>query len=248
MISQNKVCEFTTNGYSRNPYATIAIATLAGMSLMFTGIALGLHIFINMCLLIIGILLVFGNFMGKVTFVLYREGVEQKIRNVIPFYLKKKEEIRWIGWADIKAFKFDMEMSRQMKKYQIIKLYLSVEPKEVWITNQLNDGGFQQFKAEFISLIDEAKQPDYKFSKTGDLEMSVKSKPLGLDKIDEKPSFYSGILARVLTVLFVVLSVLILAYGLVEGMRSANWYRLLLILFPGTIYMVYRVFIRSDKE
>lgn len=244
------LAQFTTNSFVGNPIGVIILGTAAGMGFMFVGIMLGSPIVLSMILLFAGIGLVYGYMIGKVQYSLYADGIEQRIKKFIPYYLKKKEETRFIKWEQIKSFKNDTDFSRQVKEYEYIKLYLNTPPREIWITDQIDPVGFNVFNSAFLLKMQEfTPQPQAEneatisYSSFKNVQPSSSIKPI----IKQKKSFYNTVFAKVITLLFVAVSLSIAWFGIINGMRLTNWFRLGIILIPGTIYMVYRVFVRSNK-
>ena len=69
-------------------------------------------------------------------------------------------------------------------------------------------------------------------------------KPL---EIKEKKSFYKTTLAKIIAIVFVLITIGIALVGISVGMRTTNWIKFGIIILPGTFYMVSRVFVRSTK-
>ncbi len=248
------LAQFTTNSFVGNPIGVIVLGTAVGMGFMFVGILLGAPIYLSMALLFGGIGLVYGYMIGKVQYTLLPNGVEQRIRKFIPFYLSKKEETRFIKWEQINSFKNDTDFSRQVKEYEYLKLYLNVPPREIWITNQLDDAGFQQFKNAFLIKMQEftPQQEVVGFTKTEEINpysLAQNQNPSSGKRIEikEKKSFYKTTFAKILTVFFVLVAIGITLVGISVGMRTTNWIKFGIIILPGTFYMVSRVFVRSTK-
>lgn len=135
-------------------------------------------------------------------------------------------------------------MSKSLKSYHFIKLYLNVELKQIWITDQINKEGFERFKFEFEKLIREhailRAENDFNPRSMRNVE---DIRPL---HVKREKGFYTTVLAKIVTLFFVVLSILLLIFAIQSGMRATNWFRLGVVIIPGTIYMVYRVFL--DKK
>lgn len=137
---------FTTKGFVKNPISTILLATFVGMMLMFVVMSTGLGVIPSMLGLFGGIYLVYGFQVATIDYEISSDGIHQNIRRLLPYKLNKKESKRLIKWEDIKSYKNDTDFSRQLQEYEFIKLYLRKKPKEIWITNQRNKHGFEEFK------------------------------------------------------------------------------------------------------
>jgi hypothetical protein len=220
-----------------------------------------------MALLIGGILIAFGFGMGKVNYVLSPLGVEQNIRRFIPFHLWGKKETRFITWKNISSYKNDTDRTRSGGEYEYLKLYLSISPGEIWITNQHDDKGFQIFKDAFLEMVRNPSSMHVSTEKIvhkGNHDVSSETKPSihydhgsvemqssgPIQGIKQRKSFYETTIAKVVTLFFAVVTILLVWVLAYKGMRFSSWYRIMFILLPGTVYMIYRVFIgpRITKE
>lgn len=250
-MERKVLAQFSTNSFVGNPLSTIAMATAAGMGLMFATISIGAPIWISMAALFAGILLVYGNMVGDVRYTLYEDHIEQEIKKFIPYYLSKKIQVREIFWKDVKSFKNDFDYSRSQEEYEYIKLYLKKSPGEIWITNQKNKQGFEDFKDQFMSLMKPKIKPKTQVveaSSASEVKVApqpVKSAPT--QHIKQLPSFYNTWFAKFLTAFFALLTIGIFVYSQINGWKFTHLVRFEAVLLPGTIYMIYRVFVR-DKN
>jgi hypothetical protein len=242
----NPITSFTTNSFISNPAETIIVAVFSGMGFMYITIFLGTPVIISMLALFGGILLVFGYRVGKVKYALYPFGIHQTIRRFMPDILGKKAEERLFTWNQINSYKIDRDMSKSLKSYYFIKLYLNVPPKQIWITDQIDKDGFERFKFEFEKLVQEhaniRAENDYNPRSMRNIE------DIRPQYVKRKKGFYSTIFAKIVTLFFVVLSILLLIFAIQSGMRATNWFRLGVVIIPGTIYMVYRVFFDKTEN
>lgn len=266
MIQQEiPLAQFSTNSFAGNPYAVMAFGFISGMTLMFVGILMGVPVFISVLLLLGGIGFAYGYGIGKVTYQLTPGGVVQKIRRFIPYALKQKEEIRTLAWANITSYKNDTDKTRYGGEYEYLKLYLNISPGEVWITNQQDDAGFQQFKTAFLQKVEtinsEPKNADntpYQpltkaginpttYDNSGARNISTQPAVLS-SQIKERKSFYETFFAKLLTLFFIMVTILLIWVVSYKGMHINNWFKLMFIVLPGTVYMIYRVYFSQDKN
>ena len=251
--NEEAIYEFTTNGFVENPIGSIVIATVAGMGLMFVTIMIGMPIIISMAALFAGILLVYGYKSGKVTYRLYSDGLGLTTRRFIPYWLKKKEGYKKLKWEEVKSYTHDFDKTRTGEEYEYIKLYLSKSPGQIWVTNQRNKGGFEIFRDNFLQLValdqqvgdsPETKVPkSNRIGKQETLEIKESSEKVYLVK---RKSFYKTRAAKVLTILFVVISIFLVLLNLNFGLSWQNLFRLEVIIVPGIVYMIYRVYVKDD--
>lgn len=242
---ENPITQFTTNSFVGNPVRTIMESVFAGMGLMFISFMLTPNAFISMAFLFAGILLVYGYKLGKVQYSLYPFGIHQTIRRFIPDMLGRPPEARLITWDLIKSYKIDEELSRSLKPYTYIKLFLVVSPGEIWITDQIDKDGFDKFRAAFEQIMDKSAPGKW------ENEVNTINRSLGMEEskpyhIKKKKSFYATPRAKLITLFFVVVCLGFLIMGLEGSLKTTYWVRLGIIIVPGTAYMVYRTFFRKN--
>jgi hypothetical protein len=254
--------QFTTNGFVGNPYLIIFLGFFSGMTLMFFGIMLGGPVFISMLLLLGGIGLAFGYGIGKVTYTLTNKGITQKIRRFISLGLKQKEKIRNIPWKNITSYKNDTDKKRYSGEYEYLKLYLNISPGEVWMTNEHDDPGFRKFKEAFLQKVKTIHSPSVETiihplpsanivtsEPEGKEDKGIGKPSIGTPlQIKERKSFYKTFFAKLITVLFVFITIILIWVLSFKGMHVTNWFKLLYIILPGTVYMVYRVYFSPGIE
>lgn len=242
----NPITSFTTNSFVYNPTKTILNAVFTGMGFMFITIFLGAPTIISMIALFSGILLIYGYRIGKVKYSLYPFGIHQTIKKFIPDMLGKEAEERLITWNFINSYKIDKDLSKSLTTYHFIKLYLNVSPKEIWITDQVDKEGFEKFRFEFEKLIQEHEiiraENDFNPRSISNVE------DIRPQYVKRKRGFYSTIFAKIVTLFFVVVSILLFLFAIKSGMRLTNWFRLGVVIIPGIIYMVYRVFFDKTEN
>lgn len=252
----NKTCEFTTNSFASNPIGSIALGFVTGMGAMFIGIMLGAPVFVAMALLIGGILFAYGFTIGKTTYAIYDEGVSQTIRRFIPFKLFNKVEERFIPWTDIRSYKSDVDVGRSMVEYEYLKLNIRKSPHKIWITDQIDKSGFQKFRDGFIEKVEIYNDERAKKKKaltsadSGDDSSVIETasfpaKQAGKGVIKREPGFYKTSFAKMLTLFFAALVVLIQFYADTIGLNPSGAFKLKFILIPGTVYIIYRTFVRK---
>lgn len=237
--------QFSTNGFVENPFAVIGLSMMAGMGLMFLTISAGLPTVFSFIGLFGGILGVFGFCIATIRYTLFENGIQQDIKRKIPYWLWKKESVRFFEWTDIQSFKRDSDLTRGGKEYQYLKLYLRKAPHQIWITNQIDAHGFEDFSTAFLNLKQEAAEQK---QKTSLLSAKPEASSAALQEVKEKKSFYDTYWAFLITLFFVIVSGLLLVFGFLLGMGANNWWKLFFVILPGTSYMVYRVFIKKREK
>jgi len=241
---------FTTKGFVKNPISTIMLATFVGMMVMFLVMSAGIGVIPSMLGLFAGIYLVYGFQVATIDYELSRDGVRQTIRRLIPYRLSKKESQRLIRWEDVKSYKNDTDFSRRRQEYEYIKLYLRTKPREIWITNQQNKHGFDEFKLAFLEAVEKVSEaPESEVSSSeGEWKHTVESRSPRKVKIKRKKSFYKTWFAKILTGFFIFLCAAIFAWGTINGWKLTHSIRFGAILLPGTLSMAWRVFVKEEDD
>lgn len=183
-----------------------------------------------------------------VTYELYNEGIRQIFSSWIAQKRKSNSKVRDILWSDIESYSNDTDYQRSMKEYEYLKLYLNKKPREIWITDQHNRSGFEQFRDLFLTLVETRNTSLLEKEPENFVPGRVQAGSAYMREAYEIPkrkSFYRTNFAKALTLLFVFVCGGLLYWGFRNGMRDVNWFRLSIIVIPGTLYMVYRVFIRD---
>lgn len=244
------------NSFSSNPMSVIFTGAAVGLSLMMLSIFIKAPAFLSVAALIGGILLVYGFKIGKTRYELYAEGIAQEIQLFIPSIFSKAPVKRFIAWKEIKAFKNDVDLKRNLGQYEYLKLYLRKAPGEIWITNENDPQAFILFRDKFLALMPAKEAKKTKVAPLENEHTSVYESVLpaqNLSKnetlhIKEKPSFYKGRAGKLLSLIFVAFCIAIFVFGAQNGMRNSNWYKLAAVVVPGTVYLIYRSFGSQRKD
>jgi hypothetical protein len=246
--NEKPIVEFRTNGFIENPQSSIAMATVGGMALMFVTIMIGAPIFVSMVGLIGGICLVYGYKVGKVTYMLYSDGITLLTRRFIPYWISKKEGRKSFVWKEVKSFKHDFDKTRTGQEYEYIKLFLKKSPGQIWITNQRDKSGFETFRDTFLQLVAiERSSRDASPSKVpGAKRIGTEEVKTPEPYLVQKPSFCKTRMAKLLTILFVFVAILLILINMNQGLSTRNLFRLEVIIVPGIVYMIYRVYVKED--
>ncbi len=149
---------------------------------------------------------------------------------------------RSFTWHDVHSFKQVTDMDRQRREYNYLKLEVNKTPKSFLIHDQDGDmAAFLSFRDTFVAQLDL-----YNSGFSSDHIPQI-GEHTG-HQVLEKPDFYKTVWAKLITVFFVLFSILAVVYvGSVENVRHTNLYRIFIVVVPGTIYMVWRVFIKKGN-
>jgi len=265
------ITSLSNRGFKTNPAATIIIATFAGMFLMFFGIMLGSPILVSMILLIGGIYFVYGLMAGYTHYDLPEKGLSKSFESFLSKYFKNHRDYSFYPFTSIKSFSITKDLSRSLKEVKTLKIHLDRAPNTLWITNQINPDQFELFSQAFVETVNRynqgAEETAAQKAKTLNLEENVvlprEIAPLKVDaesfseksipvvnprrKIKRKGGFYKTFWAKLLTVIFLIMSIIFLVLWAGGYLGPTHVFRLLIIILPGTMYMFYRVFMKRDN-
>lgn len=231
-INSFRTKSFLNGGIWRNIFLTVFVS-LGFMTLLMS---VGVPPLPTTVLFLVVIYISIKALSGKATYHLYSWGFRQEIT---PSWKYKKPLSRTFTWDDISSYQSGIDMNRSHQEYNYLKLNLKKAPRHI----QLSDsnavmGSFLAFRQDFENLMDNVS-----LATPSDQDEQKKRNP-----IKRKADFYSTIWAKILTAFFVFVSVAILIFALNYGpMRSTSWFKLLVVVIPGTIYMVWRVFYMKGK-
>ena len=230
-IENTELYVFRTKGFIRWSFWTnIGLTVVISMTFMFITLGIGIPA-IASTILFVGVMFgVLYMLSGKTVFTLNEDGIRQEIT---PNWGWHKKVIRIFPWDRINSFERGTDMNRSKQEYTF--LYIQVHKPKYQLRLSDDKSSKEDFK-RFADAFEEKVQ-----SVNEQKSVSAETKRES-DGIKRKASFYHRPIAKVLTLIFVVMSILLLSFAVVNGMRSFNWFRLLVVVIPGTVYMVYRVY------
>lgn len=226
----------------------ILVGTWAGMAVMFALIALGVGVFLTLLALLGTMYLVISLLIYRAVYTLDESGIrEEVVPYWAPFRWKKPGQLHF-SWEQVKAYKILEDAHRynpdprQDTQKVIFTLYLKDPSYKI----VFNNGKTAQSRESFARFLEEF------LAKVKDINLEKASTTPGADipepAIVRKKSFYEKPVAKLITLVFIVATIWI-TYMLVQGYGSgASWFRLFLLLIPGTAYMSYRVFFRPRRK
>jgi hypothetical protein len=231
-INSYRTKSFLTGGLWRNIVLTVFISMGSMMLLMSIGVP---AIFATVFFLL-AIYFSIKALSGNATYYLYSWGFRQEIS---PFWKYKKSISRTFTWDDLSSYQSGIDLNRSHQEYNYLNLNLKRAPKHIQLSDANADmGSFLTFRKDFENLMDNATV------NTLDTTLEQKKRK----PIKRKADFYATIWAKLLTLFFVFLCVAILTFALYYGpMGASSWFKLSVIIIPGTIYMVWRVFYMKGK-
>lgn len=236
---------FKTNSFSGNPLGAIILATAVGLCTMFLGIAIGAPVWLSMLLLLGGILLIFGFQSGKAEYHLFTDRIERVVHPAIPY---AKVRHLTVPLSRIRSYRRSKDLSRSGRETEQLKIQLRMSPGTIWLSDQVFPDQFTLFADRFEEAV-----LDYN-SRVKTQKKADHAKPLSPVShnadlpITKKRNWYKGTFAKLLSVFFLFFTVVIFFFYLKGSLSYTSMWRLFIILIPGTIYMLYRSFIKRDNQ
>ncbi len=231
----------------------IIIIVQVSMGLMFIPILLGLHFFISMAFFFGAIFFGIALLAGEAIYTLNDDGIFVQIRPSIPWKLWKYEKKKFYNWDSILSYSIGEDMTRGFEKFHYIKVEIKGLNNDLKISdNAKYFAGFEEFKQAFIEMVNTRNEQitEVKFSKETD-QSSKQDANLysGKKLIKRKKSFYESALAKVITLLFLLLIVGICGFLIFnpQFFRLTHLFRISIVLIPGIGYMFYKSFLEKRK-
>jgi len=227
------------------------VATMVGMTAMMVGIMIGLPIVANMAILMGSIYAIIRWRSGKATYSLDSKGFTQVIK---PFW-GSTPTIRRIEFNDIKSYVTGRDRKRDLEEFHFLKIKLKRSHASIVISDQKGDKeAFANFRDHFEKMV-ELNNDDPRPSSTSTsmgkrsyAKSATKPRSQQNQKVIKRKNFYERPFAKVLTLFFIVTCLFFLVLWYNGMMNIRNLFRLLVIIIPGTIYMVSRVFFPREKK
>jgi hypothetical protein len=149
---------------------------------------------------------------------------------------KQLRRLTHIDWSRIESYTVDHDRNRSWQAYPYL-LIKGKEPSFQWkiAGTSMDDEAFEQFAQAFIQSIPSGGALDQE-------PPSERSFQPSKQPIQQRRGFYRTKRAKLLALLFVALDVIIV-FGVWTGSLSLSqtgMYRLVAVLLPGTVYVLYR--------
>ncbi|MCB0734003.1 MAG: hypothetical protein H6608_05675 [Flavobacteriales bacterium] len=251
---------YHTKGFVKGELVSnILITMLISMSLMMGLIMMGVHIYIVTAALIGSMFGILHVLSGRTRYTINEHGLE---RYVQPNFKRFKETTTLYTWNDIKSYKRGDDLNRSRQVFHYLNISVRKAPGRLRISDDKGDKSlFKTFADVFESYVDHPDKQDV----TGVAPIPPSQKSLedaaedamiqkgrqpeptssGNTRIKKEQTFYQTTFAKVMTIGLIFLCGFLINWGFQNGMREFNWFRLGVIVIPGTIYMIIRVFYRK---
>ena len=235
----------------------LLIIVQVSMGLMFIPIFLELHFLFAMAALFGGITLCIGLLSGETVYSIDEQGIAVQIRPMLPWKWWKYEKKKFYAWNRISSYSIGEDMTRGLEKFHFINVEVHGLANDLKISdNGKFFAGFEEFKSAFIAIV-EAR--NVRIRTTNETTLVSKSaaareaNPAVVSPkekfIQRKRSFYERPIAKIITVLFILLmtGVGIFYINNPQHLRWEHVFKISLIIIPGIGYMFYRSFLEKKK-
>ena len=205
-----------TRGIAGNPGTVIATATIVGLFAMSVVIMADLPVLIAVPALLLGIVFVLSRNAGEMVVHLTESGIERTITPMLARFISMEPRHQSFTFEDIRSYRRDHDRSRIRGEVSFLTLHLSKRPSRLVIQDMGGEVHLAPFADAFEALA---------------LRHGIR----------KRPGFYQTVFARVLTALFVLLAIALSVFALLGVLSPSSLFRLLTIILPGTVYMIWRV-------
>jgi len=241
-VKANDTFVYRTKGFIKwGLWTNIGITVFVSMSVLFLTMSIGIPAIVATILFVLVMYATIRMLSGNTVFTLSREGIEQ---DITPNWKRRKKVKRHFYWSDVHSYVRGIDMNRSHQEYGYLHIDVTGDPGMLRISDDKGSKeDFAKLADTFEVWVEELNVSAYsskKEEKTDSKTQETKDDFVG--HIEHKRTFYQRPIAKWLTIGFIVLSAFLLNFAITNGMRDFNWYRLLVVVIPGTLYMIYRVF------
>ena len=238
-------------------WVALLIVVQVSMGLMFIPIFLELHFLFAMAALFGGITLCIGLLSGETVYSIDEQGIAVQIRPMLPWKWWKYEKKKFYAWNRISSYSIGEDMTRGLEKFHFINVEVHGLANDLKISdNGKFFAGFEEFKSAFIAIV-EAR--NVRITGTADAASTLQSaaahgaKPVIAPPkeklIQRKRSFYERPIAKIITVLFILLmtgvGIFYLYYP--QYLKWEHVFKISFIIIPGIGYLFYRSFLEKKN-
>lgn len=217
-------------------WTNIWITVMISMSVIFPLSAIGVPIIVTMILFFGATYFSILALSGKSIYTITDKGIRQELQ---PHWKKMKLVVRDFSWDEIKAYELGTDLNRSRQEYHFLHIDVHKTPGLLRLNDDKGDKeSFRIFAEAFEKFANPAE------SANGYTPLATGSSQV---KIRRKSGFYTTIWAKIFTIVLIIFCGFMVDFALRNGMREFNWYRLLVVVIPGTVYMIYRVFYKKAK-
>ncbi|MEP0322661.1 hypothetical protein [Bauldia litoralis] len=213
------IADLATRGFIGRPGPTILAATGMGLLAMTLSFAFDSPMLVSMAALFAGILLVLGIRAGDMRYRLTGEGLGRSFRPLLWRYLGLRSREQFFRFSDMRFFRRDRDWSRyRAEEVESVTIGVRRPPFRVVIHDMIDKPSFGAFADVFERLAGQ-----------------------GETFVERRPGFYESVWAILLTALFVAVAVVLIGFFVAGALSPTGVFRLLIVIIPGVIYMVWRV-------
>jgi hypothetical protein len=236
-------------------WLTLLVAVYVGMMVMFTLIALAANVFVTVVALMVTMYVVIALIVYKGTYTLDESGIHESLVPYVSLFNLKKAQDRHFTWQQVGAYKlsedasrYDLDFSKANQKV-IFTLYLKDPTYKIVFNNgktAATKAAFGLFIKEFLAKVEDVNRTGTPYVTAGPARYLAEAEDGPV--IRRKKSFYEKPIAKLVTILFIVFTIGLVSF-MIQGYGSAtNWFKLLFLIVPGTLYMAYRSFLMPRRN
>lgn len=209
----------------------LLVGTQLGFAVMLVSLLLGMPSWATVMLMVGTIAAVLFVCSAEISYIVDADGITRAIEPKVLHYtsLARRD---FVPWSRIASYTLDYDRNRSWQTYPYL-LILGTRPRVQWkiAGTSMQDAAFEGFVDGFVRSISASEAaPD------------AAAKAAVVPPITRRPGFYATKRAKVLACALVAIDVLIIAGVWTETLHlsQAGMYRLVAVLLPGTLYILYR--------
>jgi hypothetical protein len=199
--------------------------TSFGMGLMFLMIYLGFPAWITVFIFLGVIYVLMDASLFKATYTLDENGIQEELAPSKNLFKALQTRRRIFKWSDIKSYLLDEDLTRYHGPQKFLKIKFHNTRYQFHISEGYQPTAkqeFENFSKVFLNQVSELQK------KSSSIKTEV--------------GFYKKPIAKILAVFFLLAAISLTVLGFVMPLGITGAFRLGVIIIPGTLYMVNRVF------
>ena len=236
---------YKTRTMRGRPRTAILKAFWAGMAVMTGLILVGAHPLLAMGGLLGVIVWVILRASGGATFTITAEGLERSMVSQAG-----RPKVLRVAWDQIDAYSLTRDLKRSMREVAVLRIDLDRAPHRIEISDEADMAAFDAFTAAFEAGVHQ-HNATLEALALGATPISIpprRSPDAAPQAIVRRQGFYQTLLAKVISLVAVAVSVAFVVLAVRGALGGTNLWRLLVVILPGTAYMVWRTFFDQRRR
>jgi len=158
----------------------------------------------------------------------------------------RREEVRRVPWEAVRSFVHDRELSRSFQEVEYLAIEVDAPRARLLVTDRQDPAGFAAFRDLFLEHVHAAAVaagPASRPVPSGSATLHT-THPTTPAPIARRRGFYERPVAHLLTALSLAVTLAAMLLAAAGVLDAGHLFRLAFVIVPGTLYMVWRTWLR----